>query len=101
MVLGAASRCLGQTENKSKQLEENRKLFDKTLSAAIKKTHSDLEDLAKQAQELAAKLPLKMTGDTQGGTAASVAAASGVTMLPVMPGNIIHSNAVNPAEVWS
>ena len=90
-----------ETENKVKQLEENQKLIDKTLSAAIQKTHSDLEDLAKEAQELAATLPLKVGGDTPGGTAANVAAASGITMVPVMPGNIIHSNSVNPAEVWS
>ena len=89
-----------ETENKVKQLEENQKLIDKTLSDAILKTQADLEYLPIEAQQLAASLPVKVGGDIPGGTAANVPAASGVTMVPVLPGNIIHSNSVNPAEVW-
>ena len=97
-----------ETESKVKQLEENQKLIDKTLSVAIQKTHTDLEDLAKEAKELAAKLTAKTNGDIPGGIVANARsvfepaqAASGATLVPIMPGNIIHSNSIKPEEVWS
>jgi hypothetical protein len=83
---------------------EKEKTINVIKELEVKITKEEEEHLRKNTEistVMKEKVNKGASGNIQGGTAASMPEGAGVTMVPVLPGNIIHSNSVNPAEVWS